>query len=33
MGVKAVKGITKIPRRLVRHSHKKAAELLSFSKD
>ena len=33
MGVKAVKGITKIPRKLVRHSHQKAAELLSSAKE
>ncbi|WP_458398301.1 glycosyltransferase family 4 protein [Anaerotignum sp.] len=33
MGVKAVKGITKIPRKLVRHSHQKAAELLSSVKE
>ena len=33
MGVKAVKGISKIPRKLVRHSHKKAAEFLSSSKE
>ena len=33
MGVKAVKGISKIPRRLVRQSHKKAAELLSSAKE
>lgn len=33
MGVKAVKGITKIPRRLVRHSHQKAANLLASSKE
>ncbi len=33
MGVKAVKGITHIPRRLVRHSHRKAAELLSSAKE
>ncbi len=32
MGVKAVKGITHIPRKLVRHSHQKAAELLSGTK-
>ena len=33
MGVKAVKGITKIPRRLVRHTHQKVAEQLSISKE
>lgn len=33
MGVKAVKGMTKIPRKLVRHSRKKAAELLSPPKE
>ncbi|MBQ7102768.1 MAG: glycosyltransferase family 4 protein [Anaerotignum sp.] len=33
MGVKAVKGITKIPRKLARHSYQKAAELLSFPKE
>ena len=33
IGVKAAKGITKIPRKLVRHSHKKAAELLSSAKE
>ena len=33
MGVKAVKGITKIPRQLVHHSHQKAAELLSSVKE
>lgn len=33
MGVKAVKGISKIPRKLVRHSHRKAAELLSSPKE
>lgn len=33
MGVKAVKGITKIPRKLVHHSHQKAAELLSSVKE
>lgn len=32
IGVKAVKGITKIPRKLVRHSHRKAAEFLSSPK-
>ena len=33
MGVKAVKGITRIPRKLVHHSHQKAAELLSSAKE
>lgn len=33
MGVKAVKGITKIPRKLVHHSHQKAAALLSSVKE
>lgn len=33
MGVKAVKGMTKIPRKLARHSHQKAAELLSAAKE
>ena len=33
MGVKAVKGITKIPRKLDHHSHQKAAELLSSVKE
>lgn len=33
MGVKAVKGITKIPRKLMRHSHQKAAELLASAKE
>ncbi|MBR2851528.1 MAG: glycosyltransferase family 4 protein [Anaerotignum sp.] len=33
MGVKAVKGITKIPRRLVRHTHQKVAEQFSISKE
>ena len=33
MGVKAVKGMTKIPRKLVRRSRKKAAELLSAPKE
>ena len=33
MGVKAVKGISRIPRHLVRRSHKKAMELLSSSKE
>ena len=33
MGVKAVKGISKIPRKLVHHSRKKAAELLSSTKE
>ena len=33
MGVKAVKGMTKIPRKLVRHSRKRAAELLSAPKE
>lgn len=33
MGVKAVKGITKIPRKLAHHSHQRAAELLSSAKE
>jgi hypothetical protein len=33
MGVKAVKGISRIPRHLVRRSHKKAMELLSSTKE
>lgn len=33
MGVKAVKGISKIPRKLVHRSHQKAAKLLSSNKD
>ena len=33
MGVKAVKGISRIPRHLARRSHKKAMELLSSSKE
>lgn len=33
MGVKAVKGISKIPRKLAHHSHQKAVELLSSNKE
>jgi len=33
MGVKAVKGISKIPRKLVKHSHQKAAEFFSAPKE
>ena len=33
MGVKAVHGITKIPRKLVHHSHQKAVKLFSASKE
>ncbi|MBR5793262.1 MAG: glycosyltransferase family 4 protein [Anaerotignum sp.] len=33
MGVKAIKGISRIPRHLVRRSHKKAMELLSSTKE
>ncbi|MBQ9092367.1 MAG: glycosyltransferase family 4 protein [Anaerotignum sp.] len=33
MGVKAVKGITKIPRKLVHHSHQKTAGMFSFQKE
>ena len=33
MGVKAIKGISKLPRKLVQHSHQKAVELLSSAKE